>query len=262
MRDSDNEDALHARRAESFGSKAAEYARYRPDYPVAAITWALEPVRTGNSDRPIRVLDLGAGTGKLTAGVLATGADVTTVEPDDAMRTELIKLLPQVRSLSGRAEAIPLPDGSMDAVLIGQAFHWFDAARALPEIARVLRPGGTVGALWNIEDSNRQWVAELQRFSRSSVSTPPSVAERNRAIPKHPAFGRYEWTDFRHSQRHTPQSLTETIGTHSHVLVLPGQERIAVLERIRRYLDSCPETTKGEFDLPLITITGRCVKAG
>jgi SAM-dependent methyltransferase len=115
-----------------FGSAAADYAAHRPDYPGSAIAWALE-----HTPGP-RVLDLAAGTGKLTAGLL--DRDVVAVEPDPGMLEVLRADLPQVEALLGTAEDIPLPDASVDAVLVGQAVHWFDPARAWPEIARVLRP--------------------------------------------------------------------------------------------------------------------------
>ncbi|GHA06455.1 hypothetical protein GCM10010372_01970 [Streptomyces tauricus] len=128
----------------SFGAAAVAYAEHRPDYARAAVRWALAPAAGP------RVLDLGAGTGKLTATLLALGADTVAVEPDPAMLSELRRSLPEVRALPGSAEAIPLPDGSVDAVLAGNALHWFDMAVAGPEIARVLVPGGILAGLWNV----------------------------------------------------------------------------------------------------------------
>ena len=125
----------------SFGAAAAAYAEHRPGYAETAIRWALDPVW---SRRPLRVIDIGAGTGKLTATLVRLGADVTAVEPDRNMLAELRRELPSVRSVSGSAEEIPVPDGSADAVLAGQAMHWFDMDRAMPEIARVLTPGGVL----------------------------------------------------------------------------------------------------------------------
>ncbi|UPZ33451.1 class I SAM-dependent methyltransferase [Streptomyces sp. LRE541] len=128
----------------SFGAAAVAYAEHRPDYARAAVRWALAPAAGP------RVLDLGAGTGKLTATLLALSADTVAVEPDPAMLAELRRSLPEVRALPGSAEAIPLPDGSVDAVLAGNALHWFDMAVAGPEIARVLVPGGILAGLWNV----------------------------------------------------------------------------------------------------------------
>ena len=160
---------LHARRASSFGATAAEYAEHRPDYPAAGIRWALEPV---GEPAGLRVLDLAAGTGKLTAGLLALGVDVVAaVEPDDEMRAELTRQLPGVRALPGTAEEIPLPDGAVDAVLVGQAMHWFDLDRAFPEIARVLRPGGVLAGLWNADDRSVAWVDGLVQVSRNEIKS-------------------------------------------------------------------------------------------
>jgi SAM-dependent methyltransferase len=152
----------------SFGAAAAAYAEHRPGYAEIAVRWALEPVR---GRRPLRVLDLGAGTGKLTETLVRLGAEVTAVEPDPGMLAELRRELPSVRSLAGSAEDIPLPDSSADAVLAGQAMHWFDLGRALPEIARVLSPGGVLAALWNVDDDR---VPGWRSWPRSASASPAS----------------------------------------------------------------------------------------
>ena len=151
----------------SFGAAAVAYAEHRPDYAQAAVRWALEP-----APGP-RVLDLGAGTGKLTATLVALGAEVIAVEPDPAMLTELRCALPTVRALPGSAEAVPLPDASVDAVLAGHALHWFDMDVAGPEIARVLVRGGILAGLWNVIDNRVDWVAGLQRVSGSAATGAP-----------------------------------------------------------------------------------------
>ena len=163
-----------ARRGSSFGSVAAAYAEHRPGYPVAAVRWCVAPV--GRDIGSLRVLDLGAGTGKLTALLAELGAEVTAVEPDTAMREELARQLSSARALAGSAEQIPLPDASVDAVLCGQSMHWFDLSRALPEISRVLVPGGTLGALWNSDDDRVPWVAGLQDTAGGAAS--PSLSRR------------------------------------------------------------------------------------
>jgi SAM-dependent methyltransferase len=152
----------------------------------------------------LRVLDLGAGTGKLTALLAELGAEVTAVEPDPAMREELARQLSSARALAGSAEQIPLPDASVDAVLCGQSMHWFDLSRALPEISRVLVPGGTLGALWNSDD-DRGWPgcrtppgARRPRHcrvgaARRSASGPSSSAWRcspRRSAPSSPTRSR------------------------------------------------------------------------
>ena len=161
------EEEERLRHGSSFGAAAAAYAEHRPDYAKAAVRWALEPV---GDRRPVRVADIGAGTGKLTAALVGLGADVTAVEPDPQMLAELRQAMPEVRSAPGSAEEIPLPDGSVDAVLAGQAMHWFDMDRAMPEIARVLRPGGVLAGLWNVDDDRVGWVADLAEMSKRKAS--------------------------------------------------------------------------------------------
>ncbi|MDL4820660.1 class I SAM-dependent methyltransferase [Actinomadura opuntiae] len=255
----DSEPGLVARRASSFGGSAAAYARERPDYPDAAVTWALEPV-AGRT--PLRVLDLAAGTGKLTQVLVRNGVEagrLVAVEPDAAMLDELRRAAPGVRALEGSAEAIPLPDGAVDAVLVGQAMHWFDLDRALPEIHRVLADGGVLAGLWNTDDDRVPWVAELKRISRSSVSF---RNWRPKGLPESDWFPAFERAEFPHAQRRTAESMAATIGTHSHMLVLDEPERAAVTERIIGYLRATPETADGEFDLPIVTLVARARRAG
>jgi len=242
--------------ASSFGAAAAAYAAHRPDYAPAAVRWALE-----RAPGP-RVLDLGAGTGKLTAVLAALGADVIAVEPDPAMLAELRRALPDVRALPGRAEAIPLPDASVDAVLVGHALHWFDMAVAGPEIARVLVPGGILAGLWNVLDDRLDWVAGLERVSGSAAIGPRDTLSSWRAETAHAhlpdlghlaRFGSPEQAEFPHGHRRTADSLVATLATKAGMLVMPGQDRTATLGRIRAFLASRPETANGEFTLPMLT---------
>ncbi|MFI9452818.1 class I SAM-dependent methyltransferase [Amycolatopsis sp. NPDC052450] len=248
------EPELHARRAASFGAKAAAYAAHRPDYPEKALAWGL----AGARGTPERVLDLGAGTGKVSMGLLALDVTVTAVEPDAQMLEELAKALPAVTPLIGTAERIPLPDESVDAVVAGQAFHWFDLDRAYPEMARVLRPGGVVVALWNHDDESTGWLAEFNTLIKSSMSR--RWLSDYESLPDHEAFEPFEKETFGHKQPRTAESLVETIATHSHLLVAPEAERAAKLRAAREFLDRNPETASGEFDLPLITTVFRAGK--
>lgn len=236
----------HARRATSFGESAADYARHRPDYPVDALRWAL----ARGPARP-RVLDLAAGTGKLTAGLLHCSPDVLAVEPDAAMLAELHAALPSVPAVRAAAEHLPLADATLDAVCVGQAFHWFDADRTLSELARVLRPGGALLALWNYTDQRVDWVARMERVRYTTGSW--SHHPRGRDIPAHPRFGAAAHRTFDHSLRRTARDTVSTVATHSNLLVLSAAERAEVLDRLADFLARCPETASGEFDLPLRT---------
>lgn len=240
----------------SFGAAATAYAEHRPDYAQAAVRWALE-----RASGP-RVLDLGAGTGKLTAALVALGAEVIAVEPDPAMLTELRRALPTVRALPGGAEAIPLPNASVDAVLAGHAMHWFDMDVAGPEIARVLVPGGILAGLWNVIDNRVDWVAGLERVSGSAAIGPRDTFSNWRAetadahLPSTglvARFGSPEQAEFPHGQRRSADSLVATLATKAGMLVMPEQEQEATLARIRAFLASRPETSRDEFTLPMLT---------
>jgi SAM-dependent methyltransferase len=240
----------------TFGAAATAYAEHRPGYARAAVEWALEHAPGA------RVVDLGAGTGKLTATLVALGADVIAVEPDPAMLTELRRALPNVRSLAGSAETIPLPDASVDAVLAGNAMHWFDMNLVGPEIARILLPEGVLAGLWNVFDDRLEWVAGLERISGSAAIGPRDTFSRWRAatvgghfpdLGSLPGFGSLEQAEFPHGQRRTADSLVATLTTKAGMLVMPARAREATLGGIRDFLASRPETAHGEFILPLLT---------
>jgi SAM-dependent methyltransferase len=241
------------RRGSSFGAVAADYAEFRPDYPPDAVRWCVAPL--GRDIGSLRVLDLGAGTGKLTARLIALGADVTAVEPDPAMLAELRRQLPAARALAGAAEQIPLPAESVDL------------ARALPEIARVLVPGGPLSGLWNSDDDRVDWVAGLQRVAAEAAS--PSLSRRRLEAARFGPgqflahrFAPVERAEFANGQPLTADGLVEQIKTHSHVLVMEPGARAEVLGRIRSYLASRPETAAGEFRLPMVTSVIRAVLRG
>ncbi|HZC39560.1 MAG TPA: class I SAM-dependent methyltransferase [Streptosporangiaceae bacterium] len=255
----------------SFGASAAAYAEHRPDYPGAALAWALAPAAGAGQ---LRVVDLGAGTGKLTRPLAALTAEVVAVEPDPAMLAELRRAVPGVRAVAGRAEDIPLPDGWADAVLAGQAAHWFDLPRAIPEIARVLTPGGVLAGLWNTDDDRVGWVAGLAEAAAGLASVPLSRWRARAgdaisvwlgpggagAVPGVRLFSPPQRGEFEHWQVRTADSLVATIATHSAVLLMEPAERDRVLATVRAYLASRPETASGSFRLPLVTCVTRAVR--
>jgi SAM-dependent methyltransferase len=251
---------VDTRRARSFGAEATAYADHRPDYPRTAVEWILAV----GQRQPKHVLDLAAGTGKLT-GVLLTmaqqlpGLRITAVEPDPAMRAELVSRYPEVTALDGTAEQIPLDDAAVDAVLVGQAFHWFDVPAALAEIARVLRSGGILGALWNTDHKQTEWLVELGNLmSIRATSTEAELTwEGEPDLAAHPEFVDIAQTTFDHTYRRTAESLIATIATFSPLLVLPEHERRITLGKGLDYLRGRPETASGEFDLPLQSLTIR-----
>ncbi|SIN24875.1 class I SAM-dependent methyltransferase [Micromonospora cremea] len=235
----------------SFGAAASDYDRFRPTYPQEAVRWALD----GLSDSA-QVVDLGAGTGILTRVVRALGHQVRPVEPDPGMRAQLDAATPDVTALAGNAESMPLPDGSADAVLVGQAYHWFDKERAHAEVARVLRPGGTFAPIWNVRDEQAaSWVVELSRIA--------GIRDNSADLLKQvtgfgPAFGPMEVAQFAHRTLLTPEELLGMLHTRSYWLTASGEERDEVDRKARNLLASHPDLAGREtFELPYRTLAFR-----
>jgi SAM-dependent methyltransferase len=251
------------RRGSSFGAVASAYAELRPGYPDDAVRWAVAPL--GRDIRELRVVDLGAGTGILTGQLIGLGADVTAVEPDEAMRAEFRRRLPSAPLMAGSAEDIPLPAGSVDAVLCGQAMHWFNLDVALPEIARVLTAGGVLAGLWNNDDDRVEWMAGLQAAAEGAMG---AALTARRAQTSALQAGRFdarlfpavERAEFPNAQRCTIESLVALVGTHSRLLVMPAPERDRVLSQVADYLRGRPETSDGEFTAPLVTLVLRATR--
>ena len=240
---------VHDRRARSFDGVADAYRRARPTYPSAAVAWVLE-IAPGR-----RVVDLAAGTGKLTQVLVSEGADVVAVEPLDRMRAALEQTVPGVRALAGTAEQIPLPDASADAVLVAQAFHWFDAARALAEIPRVLVPGGVVGLLWNLRDDAVDWVAELTRALGGAGDV--LTGSGGRWID-HPRFAEVERGEFPNPEPFDRARLLEWARSTSSIATLAPAERKEALARIGRLADEHPDLRGRErFTMPYVTVAIR-----
>ncbi|GLZ62013.1 MULTISPECIES: class I SAM-dependent methyltransferase [Micromonospora] len=234
----------------SFGMAAADYDRFRPRYPDSAVRWALDGL--GDS---ARVVDLGAGTGILTRGVLDLGHRVTPVEPDPQMRAQLDAATPGTTALAGGAESLPLPDLAADAVVVGQAYHWFDRERAHAEIARVLRPGGTFAPIWNLRDDRVGWVAELGRIAHLGDNAGDVVG---RYTDFGPAFGAIELGEFTHHVTLTPDELVAMLHTRSYWLTAPAQRRAAIDRELRALFDSHPDLAgRASVDLPYRTVVLR-----
>ena len=229
--------------ANSFGPAAHIYERGRPPYPAPAIDWLLPPGEP-------RVLDLGAGTGKLTRQLAGLGLPVTAVDPSEGMLAQLRRVLPGVPAHLGSAERIPLPDDSVDLVLIAQAWHWVDPDRAVPEIARVLSPGGRLGILWNLRDEDAEWVRRLEEIIGGIDD------ERSTAVG--PPFGPVETRDFRWTHRIGPDALIDLVASRSRVILLPADERAALLGQVRQLTATHPALVgRTEYDLPFVTHCAR-----
>jgi SAM-dependent methyltransferase len=237
----------------SFGPAAARYDDLRPGYPAEALRWAL-------GDEPVRVVDLGAGTGILTRNLRALGHEVIAVEPDELMRAHLAAANPGVTALAGRAERIPLPAGSVDAVVAGQAYHWFDPEPAHAEVARVLKPGGVFAPLWNRRDEIVPWVAELSAISDDDTAG-RGIREPVPEIRTFgPGFGPVERRIFSHVTRHDADSLVGLVSTRSYYLTAPPQRQRELERRVRELCATHPDLAgRDSFDLPYQTDVYRAV---
>jgi SAM-dependent methyltransferase len=231
----------------AFELVADLYERARPDYPRDAVAWLAEELelRKGRT-----VLDLGAGTGKLTRRLLETGARVVAVEPGDAMRAELVRAVPGVRTLRGSAEDIPLPDDSIDAVTVGQAFHWFRHEEALPEIHRVLKAEGGIGLIWNSRDQDAALQREVNEVLESLLPPDRAVAGlSSRALEESELFGPVEERRFRFSEELDAGALADRIASISFVAAAPPEERARIDSRLRAIV----QKLGGRVDFPYVT---------
>ena len=224
---------------------AVTYQNVRPNYPEAALNWLVPQTAQD-------VLDLAAGTGQIAAALAERDLSVVAVEPDPRMRAQLSD--PRVRVLDGTAEDIPLPDQSLDAVVVGQAWHWFRPDQAVRELSRVLRPGGQLGLVWNVRDERVDWVAELGTLmhrgsSQDLGSETPRVG---------PPFEPIERADFRWQCSMSHQAVLELVSSRSYVIKLPAPDRAQLLANVTRLLESHPALTQQEpVSMPYVT---RCTR--
>ena len=203
-----------------------------------------------------RVLDLAAGTGKLTRLLVPTGAFVVAVEPVEAMRAALTRSLPEVQALAGTAEAIPLPAASIDAVAVGQAFHWFDGDAALAEIHRVLRPGGRLGLIWNVKDESVDWIERLGGIMESYRGDAPRVASGawKDAFTRTTLFTPLQRARFSFVHEADFAAVVARVTSVSFIAALPPAEFARVVEKVRVLLATHPETAgRSTFELPYRT---------
>jgi SAM-dependent methyltransferase len=213
----------------SWAQDAAGYERARPGWPPAALDWLGARLPLDGT-----VLDLAAGTGKLTRLLLARAARVIAVEPLAGMRAQLARTAPAAEILDGHAAGIPLADASVDAVLVAEAFHWFATPQTLAEVRRVLRPGGGLGLMWNLEqfDPDEPWVRRLVEVLPDRVNLHPTPRATWDVLTEDAGFGAAQSTRVGHAHALDATGLADLVGSWSRVATRPAEERAALHERL------------------------------
>jgi SAM-dependent methyltransferase len=231
--------AIHEAAARGFSNQAQAYVRGRPGYPAELGGWLRDVLGLvpGKS-----VVDLGAGTGKITPLLLSSGASVIAVEPVAAMRAQLSSILPEVHAVPGRAESMPLADASVDAVICAQAFHWFSTIAAMEEIRRVLKPGGWLGLIWNVRDESVPWVAALTDLITPYEGSTPrfSNGDWKKRFPAE-GLGPLGLTRFSHIHTGPPQQvIVDRTMSVSFIAALPQSEQDEVRARLHDLIATDP----------------------
>jgi SAM-dependent methyltransferase len=239
--------------AQAFAGVADEYERGRPGYSAEAV----DAIRMGLMlDAGARIADVGAGTGKLTRALVAAGFDVVAIEPLRGLRERLLALQPGVPALEGTAEALPLDDASVDAIACADAFHWFDGPRALPELARVIRPGGGLALLWNEAAEGRSappaWQTEIGALIESVRPDHPAFTkdQGRGVVAASPDFETLHYAEVRHVHEIDRDGMVAAIASMSYVSALPAIERTALLDEAGVIFDRAGVTT---LEAPLRT---------
>jgi len=236
-----------------FETASDVYERGRPGYQEDLVAFVVERAGIGEGTR---VLDLAAGTGKFTRELLPFGARCVAVEPSASMREMLSRVVPGVPAIAGVGEAIPLRSGSMEAVVVAQAFHWFDAQLSLGEIARVLRPAGVLSLAWNERDEHDPVMVELARMTRWDRCMPyPVGMDFSPIIDASHRFGPVTRTEFHFTQPLDRQALVDQVASRSYVRVLPDDERAGFLAEVAAFAGTLEEPVMMPYNTQLFTAT-------
>lgn len=242
----------HSSSGYETGAKA--YVKGRPSYPDEATVWLRDVLGVGSGRK---VLEVGAGTGKFIAVLKQCGGEITAVEPVAGMREQLVPAFPDITVLAGNAESIPLPDGSVDAVVCAQAFHWFATAAALQEMRRVLKPGGRLGLIWNVRDESTPWVAALTAVTDPWEGDTPRyrTGDWRRVFPA-PGFEAIDERHVRHAHVGSPDDvIVKRTMSVSFIAALPPERQVEVERDVRALIAGTPELAgRAEIAFPYETV--------
>lgn len=251
---------IHQAATTGYTRGTSAYLRGRPTYPEAVKTWLREALLLGQGKT---VLDVGAGTGKFIPLLQTTRATIHALEPVEAMRTEIEAKFPQVKAISGSAQNIPLPDASLDAIICAQAFHWFATPATLAEFSRVLKPGGTLGLIWNVRDETKDWVASLTDIMTPYEKDVPRYHTGHwRQMFPTPGFSALHETQFPHQHTGAPEDvIIARVLSVSFIASLPDEERAKITQKVRALIATTPELA-GEttVSFPYATAAFCCTK--
>jgi len=246
--------------AKGFAREAQAYARGRPEYPVALDQWLRDDLKL---DETCTVVDLGAGTGKFTRRLLATGANIIAVEPVQEMLAQLTQVVPSVAARSGTAESIPVNNGAVDAVVCAQSFHWFASEAALKEIYRVLRPGGSFGLIWNVRDESVDWAAAMTDIMAPYEGDAPRYrsGEWRRLFPAD-GFGPLREQHFANGHTGAPeQVIVDRVLSTSFIAALDRRQQHIVAARLHDLIARTPALAgHDEVTVPYETVAFSCEK--
>jgi SAM-dependent methyltransferase len=234
----------------SFGKAVGDYERGRPNYPREAVDWLLARASDALGRAVTDAADVGAGTGKFTESLIAHGLAVTAVDPDSGMLMRLAVNHPSAVALAASAEELPLDDASVDLVTCAQAWHWVDPVAASVEVARVLRPGGSLALVWNIRDSAVDWVERLGDIMGASEAERYDSVEPALSEP----LALAGFAEFRWENQMTREQLLAMITSRSYVIAMGDAERDGMLGRVAQLLDTHPQLAGiDEYRMPYLT---------
>lgn len=231
---------IHRTAATGFADGADVYAASRPTYPDAALGWLDDRLSIG---RDSRVVEVGAGTGLFTRLLLGTGANILATDPVPEMLAHLSSALPGIATAMATADALPVADGSVDALVCATAFHWFATPQVLAEFRRVLRPGGTIGLIWNVRDVSVPWVRQLSDITdRYQEDAPRQRSQAWRDVFPAPGFTPLHETVMRYDHVGGPEDVIvgRTLST-SFIAALPDSRRDDVIADVRTLIATTPE---------------------